>query len=124
MSEPGNDIYAPDLPTINRCVIATIPTTAFLKWAKEVPDGYPELELRDIWEEGMAYLISAGKGDPETCIHTNFAPIFDQELRYWLVDHALPPEDRSYEKFREFFDIRFCSMAMDLGQGTIKRNAE
>jgi len=108
-----------NLPTINRFILVVEPTNVFLEWAKKFPDEDPKLTLNELLEDTSAYLIP--HTDPDSWLAQNYRKIFELELNDWSVDHSCWPKDRSFKRFKEFFNVRFCSIVIDMGEGPIKR---
>ena len=73
---------------------------------------------------GTVYLVPEIDAGPQTWLVRNYTPMFENELEAWCSDEVFWPEDRSFKVFQKFFKIRFCSMALDMGQGPIKRDTE
>lgn len=108
-----------NLPTINRFVLVVEPTNVFLEWARKFPDEDPKLTLDELLEDTSAYLMP--HGDPDSWLPQNYTKIFEIELNDWSVDPSCWPKDRSFKAFKEFFNVRFCSIVIDMGDGPIKR---
>lgn len=110
-----------NLPTINRFVLVAEPKNAFLEWARKFPDEDPKLTLDELLRDTSAYLIPLVGETPDSWLAGNFGAIFEIELSDWTVDPKCWPKDRSFNSFKEFFNVRFCSIAIDMGDGPIKR---
>ena len=110
------------LPTINRCALVLEPTEVYLAWAKECPEGDPDLTLDDLREEGgSVYLIPEIDAEPETWLKRHFKALFEEELEAWCTDDAFWPEKRTYKVFQSFFEVRFHSMVFDAATGPIEK---
>ncbi|MBM4287536.1 MAG: hypothetical protein FJ135_05210 [Deltaproteobacteria bacterium] len=112
-----------DLPAVNRAEVVLEPAAAYLEWARGCPDGLPDLTLADLGEEGTVYLIPETDADPKTWLRRHFAPLFANELFAWCTDEACWPRERSYKTFKKFFQVRFCSIVLDLGRGPLERES-
>ncbi len=123
MSHGGNGEAGPDLPTVNRAAVVLEPAAGYLEWAKECPDGLPDLTLSDLSEEGTVYLIPETDAEPEAWLRRNCTTLFVHELFAWCTDEAFWPRDRSFKAFKKFFQVRFCSIVLDLGRGPIERDS-
>jgi hypothetical protein len=121
MSRGSKDAAGPDLPLVNRAAVVLEPAAGYLEWAKECPDGLPDLTLADLREEGTVYLIPETDADPEVWLRRHYAAMFFHELFAWCTDEAFWPRDRSYKAFKKFFQVGFCSIVLDLGRGPIER---
>jgi hypothetical protein len=114
-----NERQLENLPTINRFVLVVEPTNVFLDWARKFPDEDLELTLGELQEDTSAYLMP--HTDPDSWLEQNYMRIFKLELDAWSVDHSCWPKDLSFKTFKEFFNVRFCSIVIDMGEGPIKR---
>lgn len=108
-----------DLPTINRFVLVIEPANAFLEWARKFPDEDPKLTLDELLEDSSAYLMP--HIDPDSWLAQNYRKIFEIELNDWSVDSSCWPKHRSFETLKKFFNVRFCLIVIDMGEGPIKR---
>ena len=122
MSRYEKVLHDSELPMINRYAIVIDPTEVYLAWAKTCLDD-KELILEGLHEESTVYLIPQ-VDDPDRWLRENFKPIFEEELRGWCTDETRWPEDLSFHTFKKFFEIRFCSVVMDMGKGSILRDDE
>ena len=117
----GHGERGADLPTVNRYAVVLAPTEAYLEWARECPERDPELTLELLREDGTVYLIPETNAEPDNWLRRNYAAMFEHELDAWYTDDAFWPEDRSFKTFQKFFEVRFCSMVFDMGNGRIVR---
>ena len=113
--------YEDDLPDMNRFALVLEPAEAYLEWAKVYPEADPDLTLDDLCEEGTVYLIPEVEGHLEAWLKRNYKAMFECELNLWCTDDSFWPDDLSFKTFEKFFNIRFCSMVLDMGHGIIKR---
>lgn len=112
-----------DLLTVNRAAVVLEPAETYLEWARECPDSLPDLTLADLREEGTVYLIPETDAEPEVWLRRHYTTLFANELFAWCTDEACWPRDRSYKAFKKFFQVRFCSLVLDLGRGPIERES-
>ena len=110
-----------NLPLVNRAAVVLEPAQAYLEWAKDCPEAIPDITLRELGEEGTVYLIPESNDDPDRWLRRNFVAMFEYELEAWYTDRAVWPKDRSFKAFKKFFNVRFCSIVMDLGKGSIEK---
>jgi len=115
------EIQLDNLPTINRFVLVVEPTNVFLEWARKFPDECPTLTLDELLRDTSAYLIPEIDSNPDPWLAQNFGKIFEIELNDWSLDHSCWPKDRSFKAFKEFFNVRFCSIVIDMAEGPITR---
>lgn len=102
----------PTFSSINRNGILVKPRQRLFTWLKVVD---PETPFTTA-PEGSIYLIREMDSNDliEQWLQTHFEPIFKNELNSW---HTIPeewPQNRTYELFREWFDVEFHSMVFDL----------
>ena len=109
------------LPTINRHLVLIEPTTVFLDWARKFPSVDQALTLEELLEDNTTYLIPENEENPDAWLKRNYKIIFDVELDGWCTDPALWPKVRSFKAFKTFFTVRFSSLIIDLGTGSIDR---
>jgi hypothetical protein len=109
-------------PIVNRAAVVLELAEAYLEWARDCPEAIPDLTLKELGEEGTVYLIPETDADPEKWLRQNFGAMFERELDAWYMDRAFWPKDRSFKVFKKFFKVRFCSMVLDLGKGSIEKD--
>ena len=68
-------------------------------------------------EERTVYLISDEDADTgstlEQWIRRNYRQLFESELEGWYTDPTPWPEDRSFYRFREWFDVECHTVLVD-----------
>jgi hypothetical protein len=109
------------LPIVNRAAVVLEPAQAYLEWARECPEPI-HLTLEELGEEGTVYLIPETVADPKNWLSRNFIAMFENELEAWYTDRAFWPKDRSFKFFKKFFRVRFCSIVLDLGKGSLEKD--
>jgi hypothetical protein len=110
------------LPTVNRAAVVLEPAQAYLEWARECPETIPDLTLKGLGEEGTVYLIPETNNEPDKWLRRNFVAMFENELEAWYTDRDFWPKDRSFKSFKKFFKVRFCSIVLDLGKGSLEKD--
>jgi hypothetical protein len=110
------------LPIVNRAAMVLEPAQGYLDWAKGCPEAMPDLTLKDLGEEGSVYLIPETNGEPGRWLRRNFVALFEYELNAWYTDRDFWPKDRSFRAFKKFFKVRFCSIVLDLGKGSLEKD--
>lgn len=115
------DVTFEMLPTINRHLVLIEPTTVFLDWARKFPSVDQALTLEELLEDNTTYLIPENEENPDAWLKRNYKIIFDVELDGWCTDPSLWPKVRSFKAFKTFFKVRFSSLIIDLGTGSIDR---
>ena len=110
------------LPIVNRAAVVLEPAQAYLEWARECPDASPDLTLEELDEEGTVYLIPETDAAPENWLSRNFIAMFENELNAWYTDRDFWPKNCSFKSFKKFFKVRFCSIVLDLGKGSLEKD--
>ncbi len=100
---------------INRCAVLVRPRAPFLSWANEHGDGVPY----PVDKERTVYLLPTYvmESEAEEVVEHYYDIIFDCELEDWMRDEATWPKDRTYETFRNWFDVEVDSVVVDLVAG-------
>ncbi len=71
-------------------------------------------------EDRPVYLVGEDAAeDLDAWLRENYETIFEMELRGWYTEEGLWPKDRTYELFREWFDVECHSVIYDMGGGPI-----
>jgi hypothetical protein len=110
------------LPIVIRSALVLEPAQAYLEWAKGCPEAIPDLTFKELGEEGTVYLIPETNNEPDSWLRRNFVALFEYELNAWYMDRNFWPKDRSFKTFKKFFKVRFCSMVLDLGKGSLEKD--
>jgi hypothetical protein len=55
-------------------------------------------------------------------IKRNFDQIFSNELNDWCTSEDKWPQNRSFKKFSDWFDIEICSMILDLEEMDLNKD--
>ncbi|MCK5603002.1 hypothetical protein KAR91_14055 [Candidatus Pacearchaeota archaeon] len=105
-----------DFPTINRDAITIEPSEGYFEWTKACPEPDPKLTLEELQVESKTFLIPETDAEPEKWLKRNFNPIFKRELWGWDMDESYFPEKMTYKLFKEFFNIRFSTVVVDMGK--------
>jgi len=96
-------------PTVNRTLVLIKPKKPFIDWAKYV-DNENELSdelIEETFSEYSAYLMKDvdDEDELEKIIRKQYSKIFENELAGWSQDESEWPQKRSYEVFKEWFEI-------------------
>ena len=100
---------------INRgCIIIRV-ATPYIDWARSLDDSgmIPNPET----DEPTVYLIADYDVEEEAweALEEKYEIIFEEELEAWHTDDTDWPENRTFELFKEWFTISFCSGVQDFG---------
>ncbi len=104
------------METINRCVLVVKGKQPFLEWARNLPDPSPDLTLDRVQDDSHTYLLPSYemKDQQEGLLKEFYKEIFEQELVAWWREESAWPRKRTLTMFKEWFDVEFHSMAIDL----------
>lgn len=107
---------------INRSVAIIKPKQPFLDWANSVSDEGYKFSIHDLNTEHDVILLPEYDSEEhaESIFKKISNDIFEVELSGWITDKNKWPENRTYEKFLEWFDVEFHSMIFD----TVEDNFE
>jgi hypothetical protein len=100
---------------VNRSAVLVRPRAPFLEWAKKHGDGmsYPTEGERSVY-----LLPNYNFSEESEDLLRQFGElIFEAELEGWMTDEETWPKERSYERFREWFDVEHHSVVEDLVAG-------
>ncbi len=91
------------------------PRAPFLEWAERQGDGSPY----PVGSERTVYLLPtyAMQAEVEEMLEHYYDLIFESELEDWMSDQSTWPKDRTYEMFRQWFDVEVDSVVVDLVAG-------
>ncbi len=99
---------------LDRIVAIIKPTQLFLDWVQQLPDN-DDIELSDLCEDCTALLIPAFDSPEEAdqYMMTIYEDIFANELDVWDESMDTWPTERSFERFKLWFNIEYHSMVFD-----------
>ena len=93
------------------------PRQPYLEWARrDDAEGLAESVFDTLHAEPTVYLLPE-YGDPpaEREVLEEFWPVlFEAMLEEWVTDEACWPENRTFEMFREWFEVQMISLVQDL----------
>src|SRR5687768_12695701 len=104
---------------LNRAAILLRYKEPAVRWINEtsIARGHGSIPLAEANQERTVYLISDEEADTadtvERWVQANYLALFEAELEGWYTDVDLWPEDRSLEKFKEWFEVECHSMIVD-----------
>ncbi len=113
------------MEVINRAVAIIKPRQPYLDWAQQLADPPDRLSLADLRRDCTAILLPEwdDPADAEAFIQDMFADVFAMELDAWHRDPQAWPAHRSYQIFREWFDVELHSLVLDAAVADITREA-
>jgi hypothetical protein len=99
---------------INRGAIIVRFKKPYIDWAIGLDDAglTPDKE-----GESTVYLLPEFEDDVEALevLSNSFDRIFEHELKSWHWDKSAWPQNRTWDMFRQWFDVEFHSCVEDLG---------
>lgn len=106
---------------INRTALIVTPKQPFVDWLNAL-DPAGGLTFAEVHEDTTVFLLpdEGFQEDQEELLKGFWEEIFEQVLWEWYTDAADWPEDRTYEKFRQWFDVKFHTGVVDLGDDPIQ----
>jgi len=109
----------------NRALAVIKPRQPDLDWAKRLPDPADDLMLDALRTDCTAILIPDldDRSEAEAYIATIASYLFEMELDSWDRDPETWPVNRSYDTFREWFDVEIHSIVLDACDDEISREA-
>lgn len=110
---------------INRSVIIVMPREPFWLWLNDLPDMELDgLSLAELQADANSYLLPACQNMDEVWdeLEARVATIFAAELADWCEDESLWP-DLHPDIFGEWFDVQISSIATDLVDEPVEREA-
>ena len=103
----------------NRSIVNITPKRIFLDWITYI-DGSDYLDDQNQFEP-ISFLIPdfECKTDFDDWLIMNYKLLFEIRLNYSCIDKTLWPEVRTLEVFKDWFDVRYCNLVLDLEEGPI-----
>ncbi len=108
--ESGDEVWF-----LNRTVVVVRHREPFRDWARNVEEGAAEAyDSGGGWAD--AYLIPEFDMEEEAWewLQLEYSTIFEIELGAWYEDPEKWPEDRTWDQFRDWFDLELIETAWDL----------
>lgn len=108
------------MKTISRTVLVVTPKDPYIQWANSIDDNEPKIDPDSLHHS--AYLIpeSYHEYNYENFLKKHFRIILEEELNAWMADPDVWPDDISYRKFLDWFEIRACDSVIDLSDEPIE----
>ncbi|MEW6360027.1 MAG: hypothetical protein AB1696_27065 [Planctomycetota bacterium] len=110
------------MQTINRSVLVVKAREPFLKWLLHSFPDLSYLTLEEANDDNTVYLIPECDDDSEVekFLEGNYAAIFEEQVSTWSQDVDEWPDVNDLQTFREWFDVKFHSLVVDLGDGPVE----
>ncbi len=109
---------------INRTALIVIPKQPYIDWANSLDDGV-KLNINNPRYEYSLYLIDnvVREADVERVLKQYYVEIFEQELEAWHLKKEDWPKQRGFQTFKRWFELKICSMVLDLCRERIELEA-
>ena len=104
----------------NRSVVNLYPTKLYLEWLNYIRGSDVSLGLNDI--EPISFLIEdfETKNQFNEWLESNYNLLFDIRLNYSCINKSLWPEERTFNTFNDWIQVRYSNMILDLVDESIK----
>ena len=101
---------------LNRSIIIIKAKVPFLDWLRSLPDPDNGTTLDEINFDNTAYLLPEYDMDGQTehTLEKYYDAIFEDQLTEWWTDSTHWPSPRKLSIFKEWFDVEFHSLILDL----------
>lgn len=101
---------------LNRSIIIIKAKEPFLRWLSSLPEPENNISLDEINYDNSVYLLPEYEMDDERedILADYYDIIFEDQLADWWTDSAIWPKTRDLSTFKEWFDIEFHSLILDL----------
>ncbi|PEN12716.1 hypothetical protein CRI94_11855 [Longibacter salinarum] len=110
---------------VNRGAILIKYREPAIRWINETDpyDEQFEIGAKDLQQDRTVYLVSEDVVDGEEAVNrwleANFEEVFEHELGGWYTDPSLWPSRRTLKMFRDWFDVEYHSVIIDMEGGQI-----
>ena len=104
----------------NRSLVNIYPTKIYLDWLNYIRGSDVSLGLNDI--EPISFLIQdfETRNQFDEWIESNYILLFDIRLNYSNINKSLWPEERTFNTFNDWIQVRYSNMILDLVDESIK----
>ena len=110
---------APTMKYVNRGAVLIKAKQPFQDWANGLDSEGPQFDVSK--QDGMVYLIKDELSPNQLDAHLRkiYKDIFEHELFAWHTVEDDWPKNRSYSKFKDWFDIQYTSEVADLNENDL-----
>ena len=100
---------------LNRSVLIVKAKDPFRQWVNSLPDP-DSVTLEELNEDTTAYLVPEYDDDSQRdrILKKVFKDIFEEQLDGWWTDEKDWPVKRDMRTFKQWFDVEFHSVVIDL----------
>ena len=101
---------------IDRSIVVVKPKEPYIEWVHSLDEEGKKFTLTDLRQDNTAYLIPqyVDNDHREQLLAECYEPMFEQELAGWVTDRATWPPKRDLAMFRQWFDVEFFNMVIDV----------
>ena len=102
------------MKSINRNIVIIKPKEPFLDWLRKLPNPVTEITLEFLRTDCMSFLIPEMGSEDEVfaLVGKRYKKIFEAELMAWHTIEQDWPKNRTFAKFKDWFDLEFHSEVM------------
>ena len=104
---------------VNRRAAIVRANQPFFEWALTACEGAPKFTLEDLRRQPTIWLLPIDE-NPKKFIRREFYVIFLHELSELCGNTNRWPHKRTFDKFRDWFEVEIVHSAYDLGNATLK----
>lgn len=110
---------------VNRGVLVVKPREPFIQWVASLGEWSLEDARQSAAQDCTAYLLPPSDSlEPDPAVmRAVYRYIWERELADWCIDPARWPQPRPRAQFREWFELTWCDMALDLCEVPLEREA-
>jgi len=105
---------------IHRAAVVIKPKQPFFDWLKSID---PDDDFSDLKDVTDVYLIPDFDSDDqaEIWLKKNYDHIFCDQMNHWYTDEDLWSLNRTFKKFKDWFDYSLHTMIWDTIEGPIRK---
>ena len=112
------------VPTVDRFAAVVEPKEPYFTWARGLDDSEPSIDSLSREDLTSVYIIDDLDETGEVALQMHWTWIFSEKLMAWHRLEQDWPHARSYEMFREWFDVRLLSLVWDLCEEPLRYRRE
>jgi hypothetical protein len=105
---------------MNRSVVNLIPTKIFLDWLNYIRGSDVSLGLNDLNPISLLIKDFDFTIEFDDWLELNYDLLFMIRLNYSCIDKSIWPEIRTFDVFKEWFEIKHSNLILDLEDEPIK----
>jgi len=110
---------------LNRAVLLLKLKQPAIDWVNEAdPTGNPGISLDNANKDRKVFLVDESVADDLVNVthwlKLNWERLFEEELESWYIDESLWVEKRSFDMFRQWFEVETHSIVVDTIDGSLE----